>query len=427
MRNLMRILFRFGSDRSGAIAVVTALSFTCILGFAALGVEATQWYTQSRSMQAAADDAALSAAVAYAEGDTSSYQTEATSVAGADGYVAGAGNITVTVSKPPQNGNYSGVKSAIAVSIVAPVKPILAAPFLSAFNITREGVALIGGQASEGCVLALDPTASGAATISGTSTNVALSKCAFDVNSSSSSGLTLTGGATLTASAVNLVGNYSLGGSSSISASGGILIDQRAVSDPYAGRTIQSFSGCDYHISSPITGNVTLQPGVYCGNTLKITNGAVVTFAPGVYILDQISFVVEGNATVQGTGVTIILTSSGQVSSIGNIVINGGSTVDLTAPTSGPYSGMVFWQDGRAPDSNTDNFSGGSSMKITGAIYTPSQSVSYSGGNGTAGGGCTQLIAYNINLSGGSEFDNNCAGTGVTSIVSMPSLAELVQ
>jgi Flp pilus assembly protein TadG len=430
MRKLQTFLYRFYSDHSGTIAVFTALSLTALTGFAGLGVEAAQWYSTKRAIQAAADDAALSAAVAYGQGNTSGYVSDGKSVAGANGFVDGVNNVSVAVTKPPQSGAYANNNSAVQVTIVSPVQPILSAMFISDFDISATSVALINGTSSNGCVLALNAAAAGAGTVSGTSTNISLNHCSFDVNSKNAAALTMSGGSSLSAADVILGGNDSIANNATLTVTDAVRINQPAVADPYASRTIPTPGTCN-GVHGPIGGTVTLSPGTYCGNNaFKINGGASVTLNPGVYILDQTDFNIAGGASVTGTGVTIILTSSGSFNNVGNIIINGGSTVNLTAPTSGTYSGMVFWQDGRAPDANKDNFSGGTSMTITGAIYMPSQTVSFSGGNGTngAGGtGCTQLIANIINFNGNSQFANNCTGVGTSPITASSALALLGQ
>src|SRR6185437_1875251 len=127
MNKLWTFLSRFCCDHSGTIAVMTALSLTALVGFAGLGIETTQWYTEKRAIQAASDDAALSAAIAYSQGNTSTsgYTTEGKSVAGTDGFVDGANQVSVAVNKPPVSGPYASNASAIQVIINAPAKPIL--------------------------------------------------------------------------------------------------------------------------------------------------------------------------------------------------------------------------------------------------------------------------------------------------------------
>jgi hypothetical protein len=429
MNKLWRFLSRLCRDRSGTIAVMTALSLTALVGFAGLGIETTQWYTEKRSIQTASDDAALSAAIAYGQGNTSGYTTEGKSVAGSDGFIDGTNQVSVTVNKPPTSGPYASNASAIQVVIVAPAKPILSKMFIGDFNISASSVAIPASPATNGCVLALNGAAAGAGTLSGTTT-ITLNNCSFDVNSKSSSSLIMNGNSTLNAADVILGGSDSISNNSTLTVTGSIRMNQPPVSDPYAGRTMPTPATPCINLGK-IQGPVTLSPGTYC--SLVTTAGASVTLNPGVYMLDGGDFNIAGNSTITGTGgVTIILTTSSTdptkiLTSIGNITINGGSTVNLVAPTSGPYSGMAFWQDGRASDSGKDNFNGGSTMNITGAIYLPSQTVDFNGGNTTGGSACTQIVASIIIFTGNSVFNNNCSGTGVTNIAPPSALATLAQ
>jgi hypothetical protein len=120
--------------------------------------------------------------------------------------------------------------------------------------------------------------------------------------------------------------------------------------------------------------------------------------------------------------VTIVLTGSG--SNYASAQIANGTTLNLTAPTSGATAGLAFFQDRQSTISATNSIAGGASFDVTGALYFPSQSVSYS--NGTSNpSGCTQLIAWRISYTGGASFKNNCSGTGTTGIgTSATSLVE---
>lgn len=425
MYNLSR-LFR---NQSGVVGITTAIAFPALIGVAALGIEVAQWYAQARSIEAAADDAALTAAVAYAQGNTSGYTEEATSIAASDGYANGVNGVAVTVNMPPVSGSEVGNKSAVQVSIVKPITPLLAAMFVSSFNVNGHGVAIIAGsKSSNGCVLALNTASTTGATLSG-STNITLANCSFDVNATSATkSLVMTGSATLTADSVNLGGGADVSGSATLTATSGLHLDQPPVANPYADRQIPSFSGCKQtNLKITSTPAQPLQPGVYCGG-ISVSGGAVVTLASGVYILNQGDLSLSGGSTLNGTDVTIILTSSAGTKTIGNVVISGGTNINLVAPPTGATAGIAIWQDARAADSGKDDLTGGSTMDITGAIYLPSESVTYTGGASNNGSGCTQLIALNIKFSGNSQLANSsCAGTGVASISSSPALAQLVQ
>jgi hypothetical protein len=71
-------------------------------------------------------------------------------------------------------------------------------------------------------------------------------------------------------------------------------------------------------------------------------------FNPGIYYMDQGEFSVNGSAKLTGTGVTIIFTSS-TGKNWPTASINGGATVNLTPPTTGPTVGVVMFGDRDIP------------------------------------------------------------------------------
>jgi hypothetical protein len=108
-------------------------------------------------------------------------------------------------------------------------------------------------------------------------------------------------------------------------------------------------------------------------------------------------------------------TAATNPSSIAGADMNGGATVNLTAPTSGTYAGVLFYQDRRALDSGSNKINGNSSSKFQGAIYFPSQKLWF---NGTSGMDikCVQMVARRIEFNGNSAITNICpAGSGAGS------------
>jgi hypothetical protein len=141
--------------------------------------------------------------------------------------------------------------------------------------------------------------------------------------------------------------------------------------------------------------------------------------------MDRGSLSVSGGSTLTGlSDVTIILTSS-TGTGYATASVNGGSTVTLNAPTSGPLSGLAVYQDRNAPQSGSSSFAGGTGQKITGAIYLPNQPVTFNGGTNTGGARCTQLVALTITFNGNAAFNNNCQGAGVRNVGS--SYVQLVE
>src|SRR5580765_1506625 len=56
---------RLAADRRGVTGIVAAIAAAMLLGFCGLAVDVVMWQVQQRTMQGAADQAALAAATAY--------------------------------------------------------------------------------------------------------------------------------------------------------------------------------------------------------------------------------------------------------------------------------------------------------------------------------------------------------------------------
>ena len=420
-RNVVALPKRFIADCRGVTSILTALSLTGMLGCAGLATEVGLWYVKKSSMQGAADSAAFSAAIALAAGENSSlFQTEAQSVAGTYGFVNGSGGTTVTVNNPPASGPNTSQSSAIEVIISQPQNLMIAQLFLSIGPTIQARAVAVAGASGNGCVFALDTANVTDDGVSG-GAKLNLNNCSLYINSSSTQALQMSGGASINAISAFITGNYSTSGGASLNTTKGTFTGVAPISDPYAGVSIPSYSGCNQTNFSLSGGaSLTLSAGssgiyVFC-NGLNLSGGASLTLNPGIYVINSGSFNLSGGTTFNATGgVTIVLTSS-TGSNYATTNISGGANVNVTAPTSGPTAGLAFFQDRNAPSSGTDSFSGGATQNITGAIYFPHQAVNYSGGTATGGSDCTQLIAYTMTFSGGTTFNNNCAGVGTAAI-----------
>jgi Flp pilus assembly protein TadG len=400
---------RFCKDRGGNYAILTALMSPVLIGAAGLGTEGGLWIYIHQTLQGAADSAALSAANLYTLNTTANLNDQAASVVATYGYTAGTNGTTVTVSHPPTSGNYTGNAKAIEVIVTTRQARLLSSIY------KRESVVLIGravalpGNNGEGCVLSLSGTALGAVSSKGNSA-VKLSQCSVYDNSTDASALVNGGTATIDALSVNVVGNIS--GGAGITTTQGVNVGTSPASDPYADVVMPSYSGCDYN-NLTVKNTTTLNPGVYC-NGLQLNAGAVVTLNPGVYVIDRGSLQVAGGATISGTGVTIVLTSS-TGSNYADLTINGGATVAITAPTTGPTAGLAFFGDRNMPVDTTFKFNGGSGQVIGGAVYVPHGTLQYAGGDNTDTN-CTQVIADTVSFVGNSLLKVNCAGSGTRAI-----------
>ena len=166
-----------------------------------------------------------------------------------------------------------------------------------------------------------------------------------------------------------------------------------------------------------------IPPGTYCSISVSTNNGNLTLTPGGNYIIKGGSFSVGGGATLTGLGVTIVLTGSG--ANYATVNLQGGSTVTLTAPTTGTTGGMAFFQDRNAPASGINNFNGGTGQSITGALYFPKQTVKFGGGT-TANITCIEIVARVVTITGNATLKLDCTGTGVLSIGGggQPAMAE---
>lgn len=414
---------RLAKAGDGGVAVTVAAAAPIIVGMAGLGVEAGVWYLDKRQAQTAADAGAFAGALERWRGNSSGVPTAVTQTVTKNGYSNG-GDVIVTVHHPPVNGPHAGKASAVEVIVRRAHQPLFAAFFVGEkVNVGARAVAQIQ-TVGKACVLALDPTASAAIGNKG-NPFADMTGCVVAANSTSQSAIALNGASTIKAQSLWLAGNYSTGGGASVDLASPPMLNAWALDNPYADKTVGPIGSCSQNNLSIGSGNVTLSPGTYCGG-LSIGAQANVTMQPGTYVIDRGDFSVSAggtltcNCTAEGSGVTIVLTSSGGASQIGTVVINGGAVVDLRAPSDPSYRhpGLAFYQDERASKNTIAKFNGGGTMRITGAIYMAAQEVEWSGGNNTSmSTSCTEIVSRRLTFVGSSKIDNsNCAAMGVKPI-----------
>ena len=380
-----------------------------LLGLTAVGTETGLWLYEHQAMQGATDSAAMSAGNAIAAGN-SDFVGSGSAVAAQYGFVNGVGNASVAINQPPTSGPNVSTPGAVEVIISQPQKRLLSAVLLSNDVVVSARSVAVSGQPGTGCVVALDGTASIDINAKG-NPQVVLDGCSVYDNSSSSTALNVSGSATLSALAINVVGGVS--GIANITTVQGIHTGVLPIGDPYANVQVPSFSGCDHTNFSAQT-TMTISPGVYCGG-MTLNAGANVTLNPGVYIIAGGSLSVNGQAKMQGTGVTFVFTSNTS-GSFATATINGGATINITAPTTGAMAGLVMYNDRSAPTGESFKLNGGSTQNFGGAVYLPKAAITFTGGSTTGNGGCTQLIADTIIFGGNSNLANNCKGSGIKGV-----------
>jgi Flp pilus assembly protein TadG len=389
------LLVRFLRERKASVAPMLAFTTLPLLGLVGAAVDYSRVNSARTSMQAALDATVLMLAKATQNPNTQITEQAQT-------YVVG-NLITSNLSDISATATATAISGGIAVSGTA--TGTVSTLFMKALGfetltITVKATALALSDGL-GCVLALSPTASGAVTSQG-STAVTLNNCSLYDNSNHATALVAGGSSSLSALSVGVVGGIS--GAENITATQGIYSNMPApVPDPYANDSYPAPpSSCQNQ--APIHSITVLSPGFFCGLTLNAD--ANVTLAPGIYYIGKGGLSVNGNATLTGASVTLVFTASnGQY---GGATINGGATVNLTAPNFGPTAGIVIFGDRNMPIGTSFKLNGGSSQYFGGAVYVPNGAVEFSGNQGTSTK-CTQIIGNTITFTGNSDVAINCS------------------
>jgi hypothetical protein len=141
----------------------------------------------------------------------------------------------------------------------------------------------------------------------------------------------------------------------------------------------------------------------------------------------RVVYINGGDASVQGsltcTECTIVLTNSSTSSTatIGQFKSNAGANVNMTSPTSGDFKGIALYQDRRATDKTPGNkINGNNSSIIQGALYFPSQELTYNG-DGTTNAICTMFVARRVIFSGNNTTTNKFKKLSDCSAFGFPS------
>jgi hypothetical protein len=183
------------------------------------------------------------------------------------------------------------------------------------------------------------------------------------------------------------------------------------VRDPYAGvaepsrmhldqlpcRSLATVSNSTYSLDYLPDGQQAMR---FC-NGLDIKGD--ITLKPGLYVIDGGSLTVNAGDRLSGSGVTILFTQNAASK------LSGGGTLDVAAPTSGPYEGILFFGSRSSPGVSHEVM-GNSESKLQGTLYMPTSSISFSG-NSTVAGACTQIVADTVMFTGNSTIETCTTGT----------------
>ena len=389
-------------DQRGAVAIIVGISLVLILGIAALAVDGGYLYVLKNRLQVSADSAALAgASVLPVEGDVRSVAVEyaGKNLPAADhGMVLADADVvlgnwdkdtrTFTPAGVPINAVMVTTKRAEANDNPA---PLYFAKVLGFQETDVETMAIAWpapGEGDEFCILSLDPVSPGAIKINGT-VNLDLGDCGMTTTSTNpNKSLIVNGTVDITAGSICVAGGVKDGGSVTYTPGPEIVEEGcKPPEDPLTDLPPPSYSGCDHtdYVVGGSYATVTLTPGVYCGG-MKFTGAHNnITFqSGGVFVLAGGGMsATGGDNTYDGTEVMFYNTNYPSLGyDFGDVDFGGGSIVNLSAPMSGDYAGVLFFQD-PSPDGAAANIefkvAGTVTSNMDGVIYFPNHLIVYSG------------------------------------------------
>ncbi len=387
----------FASDRSGSAAILFAILVVPLLGIAGVAVDYSYWQHQRSEALAAADAAALAGATAMSqaiiEGHDNTAETNA--IEKAENFLHSKLDVTTGIAATA-----SLATGLVNVKASVPAPRFLSKLFASeAFSIGVESEAYAEtSTAARACIIALDP-----AGVKGIDLNlsggVVAKNCAIWSNSTSATSIDANGSGSVTASATCAVGQISgVGFSFTPSAKQNCA----PVTDPLLLWVPPLASTCTFtNFPIPNSGSVTLSPGVYCGG-ITASGQVSLLLSPGDYVLRDGGLSLSGGASIEGNGVSILLSGTGS-----SIDLSGSSTVSLTARLSGPMAGLVF-ASGRGEAIQTSRIRGNTKFFLEGNVYLPRHDLIFAGGpKSDIPENFTVLIARTITFDGSSLLEVN--------------------
>jgi Flp pilus assembly protein TadG len=404
----------FRRNQRGTTVVLFALTMPMLIGGLGLGFEVSNWYMTQRGMQNAVDAAVLAAA----SNAGSNYDVEGKAVAAQYGFTDGVNNAGVTVSQNvacPGGGN-TCYSATISRSVPLYLSPAVgyAGSGGGNQNLFATAVAKIGVVQRPYCILALASSGASDGILTNGAPKANLAGCSVKSNTNATChGHDLGadfGDAVGTDNGCGLV--QKSGVTASVDRYSGLAANIPANS--CGGSYPQEPSGTTWSGSKSLSGNVQI-----CGD-LKLTADVTVDAPSGaVLVIENGRLDTNGHMiqTSSGSGLTVVFSGTAGGSYIH--APTGGGTLDIAAPTSGPWSGVALYQDPALTSGVNISAAGNSpTWDITGLVYLPHSSVTFNGAVNKSSNGksCFAMVVDNITVSGTADIlpKGECGAAGLT-------------
>ena len=406
---MIAFIKKLWSDRRGNALVIAAAALPLVLGSAGLASDTIEWALWKRQLQRAADSSAMAGvySIVALEGAKTGVQDAVTRDLAVNSHVG----ITTTknVTSSPSAGAYTSDPYAVRVVLSIQKSLSFSSLFLpTAPTITASATATVvpGGKY---CVISLENTSTTGINASG-STHLNLG-CGMITNSTSMNAAVATGSSTVVASPIAAVGG--IPASPNWGTGTTLQPFTAAQEDPYKNLNPPTGQSCNGNTNVPNNSTAsfgTSVDSITCMGNLTINGTATLR---GTIYVDGGNVRIGSQANVTCDECTIILTNhdNSPTATIGNFEVVGSPQMHWTSPRSGPYKGLLIYQDRRAVDQNNTNHQnflrGSSTSYFEGAFYFPRQQLEFAGTTGMDTN-CLQLVSRRVVFTGNSAISNSC-------------------
>jgi hypothetical protein len=400
-------------DRRGSVLPVAALGFLATLGASALALDLTRAYAARNELRTAADAAALAAAARLPDIDAArraalAYAARNATAGDDGGAVVEPDDVEFGAWDPRERTLTPAAAAPDSVRVTARLAggrgnalPTFLARLFGTDTVDLSATA-VAGRSAAACVVVLDPS-SATAMLLDSNAGVTARGCAVQVNSVGDAALRVASNGSLAADAICVGGGYA-GGAGAVTPTP--VRGCPPVPDPLAGLPPPEVGACDRPAPARyVDSKATLRPGVYCAG-LEIDGNSDVKLEPGTYVIKDGAFRVLSNAKLRGDGVTFYLTGREAL-----LQFDSNAKLKLSAPTSGPMAGVLFFQD-RA-FGGVHRWNSTSPFKLTGTIYLPQATlVSASPSRMTPLSSCNVVIVRWLGFTSDSGVSIDLTGAG---------------
>lgn len=407
----LRTLAKLASDEEGNALIVVLVCMGVLMGFAALSLDIGQVLHTKSQLQTLADSMAVAGALEVQQcGSTSNCTVMQNAVKAAmaeNGHASGsyafgtqcsgtAGTgITLTLNNgpcylgpsDPNSGNASFVEAVVSKPQDLPFAAFIG---VRQFNLVARAEA--GSVNDSNCIYVSannTSTSAGTAFTANSGAHIT-SSCGIVDDSGANAALMANSGAHISAPSIDVHGTTTSNNGSHFD-NAQPSDNSLAVPDPLSGLPEPSGGSCTNLIWPNGKKTLVINQGTYCG--INVNSSNTLTLNPGTYVFTG-NVAVDSGASLAGSGVTLYFSS-------GSMLANSGSTVNIIAPTSGTYAGIVLFQS--KTDSAGMVLDSGSKSAWQGAIYLPDASLEINSGGNTAA--YTIVDVESLIVDSGAKFD----------------------